>query len=105
MAVQEVNESNFDDAIKEGVVMVDFWAPWCGPCRMVAPILDKLQDEMEGKVKIIKVNVDENPSVAQRYGISSIPTMIIFKNGEQVDHIIGASTAERYKGILEKHLS
>ena len=104
MSVKEVNTSEFPSAVKDGVVMVDFWAPWCGPCRMVAPVLEKLQDEMGDKVKIVKLNVDENPDVARQYGISSIPTMIVFKNGNHVETVVGASTSDRYKSLLEKHM-
>jgi thioredoxin len=71
-------------------VLVDFWAPWCGPCRMVGPILDKLSKELAGRLRVAKVNVDENPAVAQRYGIQSIPTMMVVKNGQIADRWAGA---------------
>lgn len=102
--VLEITEDNFQDTIKNGVVMVDFWAPWCGPCRMVAPVLEELQTELDGKVKIVKLNVDENPTVAMQYGITSIPTLMIFKNGQLVDRTVGAGPKEFYKNLLSKHI-
>ncbi len=104
MAVQEINDSNFADTVKEGVVMVDFWAPWCAPCRMVAPVLDELSVEYEGQLKIVKLNVDENPKVAQQYSVTSIPTLIIFKNGELAERTVGAGPKQHYMNILGKHL-
>jgi thioredoxin 2 len=83
-----------------GVVLVDCWAPWCGPCKMVAPILDQLASEYAGRVKITKLNVDENPEIASQYGIQSIPTMLVFKNGQKVDQLVGALP----KGQIEGHL-
>ena len=73
-------------------VVVDFWAEWCGPCRMIAPALDEISHEMEGKVKIVKLNVDENPAVAAQYGIRSIPTLLIFKNGQLASQKVGAAS-------------
>lgn len=81
-------------------VLVDFWAPWCGPCRMVAPIVEELADEYEGRVKFVKLNTDENPMVAGKYGIRSIPTLLVFKDGETVGQIVGF----RPKSDLQKRL-
>lgn len=103
--VLKLNVESFDDAIKAAKpVLVDFWAEWCGPCRALSPVLDKLAAEMGEQVVVAKVNVDENPALAQRFGISSIPNMKIFKNGLEVDNIIGVSPLPMLKKALEKHL-
>ena len=96
----ELNASNFADTIKEGVVLVDFWAPWCGPCRMIAPVIEELAEEYEGKAVIAKVNTDEAPEVAGQFGIRSIPTVLFFKNGELVDQMIGAAPKQAYADKL-----
>ncbi|MCU7495984.1 MAG: thioredoxin [Ignavibacteria bacterium] len=85
-------DNNFDNEVLSArmPVLVDFWAPWCGPCRMVAPVVDELANELQGKLKVVKVNTDENYGVASRYGIMSIPTLGIFRNGRMVDSVIGA---------------
>ena len=102
--VEEVLDRNFKETIQSGVVMVDFWAPWCAPCRMIAPVLEELQKEVGEKAKILKLNVDENPQTAQEYGITSIPTLLIFKDGEILDRNVGAGTKEHYKNLLDKQL-
>ncbi len=87
----EVNDSNFDQMVLQSKtpVLVDFWAAWCGPCRMVAPLVEELAGEYEGKVTMVKLNVDENPQIASQYGIMSIPTLLIFKDGAPVSNIVG----------------
>jgi thioredoxin 1 len=96
------SDSNFGDEVltSDKPVLVDFWAEWCGPCRRIGPIVDELSTEYEGKAKIGKVNVDENPEISMKYGIRSIPALLIFKNGEVVDQIIGAVP----KAVLKKQL-
>ncbi len=100
----ELNASNFNEVVKDGVTLVDFWAPWCGPCRMIAPIIDELTEEFEGKAKIGKVNTDEEQELAIKFGIRSIPTLLIFKNGEVVDQMVGASSKQTYTDKLNYFL-
>jgi thioredoxin 1 len=97
----ELTNSNFDSTVAEGVTMVDFWAPWCGPCRMIAPVVEELAEDFEGKATIAKVNTDEEQDVAVKYGIRSIPTILFFKNGEVVDQMVGAAG----KGVFADKLN
>ena len=90
----ELTAANFEEVTKAGVSMVDFWAPWCGPCRMIAPVIDELAGDFEGKANICKVNIDEEQDLAVKYGIRSIPTIIFMKNGEVVDQLIGATSKQ-----------
>ena len=89
-----VSDANFGEEVlsSKEPVLVDFWAEWCGPCRAISPVLEELSAELKGKVKIVKLNVDENPNVTVKYGVRSIPTMILFKDGEAADMKIGAGT-------------
>jgi len=99
-----LNEQNFQDEIKEGVVLVDFWAEWCGPCQMMLPILEELSQRMEGKAKIAKVNVDENPSLAAAFRVMSIPTLIVFKDGQPVEQLVWVQQADQLEAVLNKYL-
>lgn len=97
MGVGKVSDTNFESEVlqsKEPVV-VDFWAEWCGPCKMIAPALEEIAGSLNGKVKIVKLNVDENPATAQKYGIMSIPTLMLFKNGELASRQVGAAPRQK----------
>ncbi|NJN24339.1 MAG: thioredoxin [Acaryochloridaceae cyanobacterium RL_2_7] len=106
MAATAVTDTSFNDEVIESdiPVLVDFWAPWCGPCRMVSPVVDEISEEYDGQVKVVKVNTDENPSVASQYGIRSIPTLMIFKGGQRVDMVVGAVPKTTLSNTLEKYL-
>jgi len=102
----EANEGNFEvEVLKSAVpVLVDFWATWCGPCKMVAPIVSEIASEYDGKIKVAKVNVDDNQSLAMKYGIRSIPSLLLFKGGQVVDQIIGAQPKAALSVMIDKHL-
>jgi len=102
----EFTDDNFTtEAIdKEGVAVVDFWAEWCGPCRAITPIIEELSSEYDGKVTVGKLNVDDNPEVAMKYGIRSIPTILVLKNGEVVDKTIGVTTKQQLAAKIEANL-
>ena len=100
----ELNNSNFDESTKEGVAFIDFWAPWCGPCRMLAPIIDELANDYEDKAKICKVNTDEAQDLAVKYGVRSIPTMIILKDGEVLETMVGVQSKAHISEKIDKAL-
>ncbi|MGD1941537.1 MAG: thioredoxin [Leptolyngbyaceae cyanobacterium] len=106
MSAVQVTDSTFKQDVLESElpVLVDFWAPWCGPCRMVAPVVDEISEQYDGQVKVVKLNTDENPSVASQYGIRSIPTLMIFKDGQRVDMVVGAVPKTTLANTLEKYL-
>ena len=99
-----VGSNEFNNEVKDGVVIVDFFADWCGPCKMLAPIFEEVGNEMEGKAKFIKVNVDEARDIADKFRISTIPTMIVLKIGEKKEVSVGFMPKEKIKEMVEKHL-
>lgn len=107
MSEVTLTDTSFEQEVlqAEGVVLVDFWAPWCGPCRMLGPILEEVAKDYAGKAKIGKMNIDENTNTAAKYGIMSIPTMLIFKNGKEVDKIIGAVSKDTISQKLDQHIA
>ncbi|MDQ0224668.1 thioredoxin [Metabacillus niabensis] len=104
MAITHVTDETFTNETSEGVVLVDFWAPWCGPCKMIAPVLEELDSDMGDKVKIVKVDVDENQETAGKYGVMSIPTLLVLKDGEVVDKAVGYQPKEALADVLNKHV-
>lgn len=103
MAIVGVSDQNFAKETAEGLVLADFWAPWCGPCKMIAPVLEEIDGEMEDKVQIVKLDVDENQETAGKYGVMSIPTLLLFKDGEVVDQVIGFQPKEALVELINKH--
>lgn len=103
MAIVNATDQTFTADTKEGVVLVDFWAPWCGPCKMIAPVLHELDEEIGDKAKIVKVDVDENQETAGKFGVMSIPTLIVLKDGEVVDKVVGFQPKEALAELLAKH--
>lgn len=106
MAVQHYTQSEFDKEVLQSAapVLVDFWATWCGPCRMIAPVIEEIAAEFEGKAVVGKVDVDEEPGLAQRYGIMSIPTLIVFKGGKVVEQAVGARGKADVAAMISRHL-
>jgi thioredoxin 1 len=103
--VQQITDNDFDQILGAGKpVFVDFWAPWCGPCRIVGPIIEELAPSYNGKAVIGKLNVDDNPMVAQRFGVTSIPTMMMFKDGKLVDRIVGAAPKGALQNFIDRNL-
>ncbi len=100
MAIMHLTKDNFDSVTSSGLVLVDFWATWCGPCRMQAPILDELDEQLGDKVKICKLDVDDEPAIAQRFGVMSIPTLMVFRNGEMISKEVGVHTVEQLMTML-----
>ena len=100
--VLQLNDSNFADQVSQGVTLVDFWAPWCGPCRMQSPILDEIANQMGAKAKVAKVNVDESTSVASSFGVQSIPTLLVLKDGQVVQRYVGVQSQDKLLDALNQ---
>ena len=103
MAISNVTDQTFVTETGEGLVLADFWAPWCGPCKMIAPVLEEIDAELSDKVKIVKLDVDENQETAVKFGVMSIPTLVLFKDGEVVDKVIGFQPKEARVNLVSKH--
>lgn len=99
-----ITEKNFEEKTKSGLILIDFFATWCGPCRMMSPILEEVGENLDGKVSIYKVDVDDDEKLARKFGILSIPTLIIFKDGKQVDKKVGYIQADDLQAMIEKHI-
>ena len=105
--VSEVSDKSFEtDVLKaEQPVLVDFWAAWCAPCRMLAPTVDQVAEKFNGSARVVKLNVDDNPETSQRYGIKGIPTLILFKNGKEEERVVGATSKDAISRMIEKHVT
>ena len=103
MSVKSIKENEFESEVinSDKPVLIDFWAQWCGPCKEIAPILEEIADEMQDTIKVVKINIDENPNIPNKYGIQSIPTMIIFKKGQPISTKIGAAIKSEVKTWIE----
>ena len=105
--VKDVSDSSFEaDVLKsDRPVLVDFWAPWCAPCRMLAPTVEAVAEKYGENARVVKLNVDDNPQVSQRFGIKGIPTLILFKNGKEEERVVGATSKEAISRMIDKHIS
>lgn len=103
--VKTFTDADFDASVKEGVVLVDFWAEWCAPCRRLAPIVDQLADEYDGRLTVAKVNIDENPQTPMRFAIRGIPTLLLFKDGDLKETVVGLAGKDDLSRVIDKHLA
>ncbi len=105
--VKEVSDTSFERDVLQSnqPVLVDFWAPWCGPCRMIAPTVEAVAEQYRGSASVVKLNVDDNPSTSQRYGIKGVPTLILFRDGKEEERVVGATSKEALARLVEKHVS
>lgn len=103
MAIVNVTDQDFAKKTEEGLVLADFWAPWCGPCKMIAPVLEEIDGEMNEKVQIVKLDVDENQETAGKFGVMSIPTLLLMKDGNVVDQVVGFQPKEALVDLINKH--
>ena len=103
-SVLQVTDDNFKQEVIESTIpaLVDFWAPWCGPCRMLAPTIEEIAREYQGKIKVCKLNTDDSPEIAGSFGISSIPTVLVFKNGQVVDRLVGLNPKTKFQQMLDQ---
>ncbi len=102
--VKNLTDTDFDASVKNGVVLVDFWAEWCAPCRRLAPTVDQLAQEYNGRITVAKVNIDENPAVPSKFMIRGIPTLLLFKNGDLKETVVGIAAKDDLSKLLDKHL-
>jgi thioredoxin 1 len=104
--VTEVSDNSFESDVLQSdrPVLVDFWAAWCAPCRMLSPTVDAVAEKYAGSARVVKLNVDDNPTISQRYGIKGIPTLILFKNGKEEERVVGATSKEAISRMIDKHV-
>jgi len=104
--IVETDAGGFDEEITASVpVLVDFWAPWCGPCRMVSPVVEQMGREFAGRLKVVKLNIDEAPAIAARYGVQGIPLLVVIKDGQEIDRVVGAVPPAQLRAVLERHVA